>query len=131
MSQWIRWGLVVGVVAACVAYLVVSATASTAAYYVTIPELRAHPPTGDVRVLGTVQDDIRRSDGGLQVAFTAVDGGQAMPVLYRGSVPDIFTPGVQVVVEGRLGPDGVFQAKTLLAKCPSRFSSAAKPATAK
>jgi cytochrome c-type biogenesis protein CcmE len=26
-------------------------------------------------------------------------------------------------VEGRLGQDGVFHAQTLLAKCPSRFSS--------
>jgi cytochrome c-type biogenesis protein CcmE len=28
-----------------------------------------------------------------------------------------------VVAEGRLGADGVFHARTLLAKCPSRFST--------
>ena len=34
----------------------------------------------------------------------------------------IYTP--QVVVDGRIGSDGVFHARTLEAKCPSRFSSA-------
>ncbi len=47
-----------------------------------------------------------------------------MPVEYRGPVPDIFKPGVQVVVQGRMGGDGVFHARVLEAKCPSRFSSA-------
>ena len=34
-----------------------------------------------------------------------------------------FKPGITVVAEGRLGGDGVFHATTLLAKCPSRFST--------
>ena len=28
-----------------------------------------------------------------------------------------------VVVEGKVGPDGTFQAPTLLAKCPSKFEA--------
>ena len=119
----LRWLGLLGVVAACVGYLVYSATGSSAEYYQTIAEMRAAPSDRDVRVLGVVQDDLVRRDGGREVAFTAADGGQSMPVTYRGTVPDIFRPGVQVVVEGRLGPDGVFHARTLQAKCPSRFSS--------
>jgi len=46
-----------------------------------------------------------------------------MPVDYKGTLPDIFKPGITVVVEGTLGDDGVFRARTLLAKCPSRFST--------
>ena len=46
-----------------------------------------------------------------------------MPVEYTGTLPDIFQPGITVVVEGRLAGDGVFHARTLLAKCPSRFST--------
>jgi cytochrome c-type biogenesis protein CcmE len=38
-------------------------------------------------------------------------------------VPDIFRPGITVVADGRLGVDGVFHARALLAKCPSRFST--------
>ena len=93
-----------------------------------IAETRAHPSSGNVRVLGVVQNDVVRSEGGLHVHFTAAAGGQSMPVDYRGTLPDIFKPGAQVVVDGQLGPDGVFHARTLQAKCPSRFSSGS-PAT--
>ena len=126
MARTLRWAVLAAVLAGCVGYLVYSATGSSAEYYVTISELRSHPPDGEVRVLGTVQDDIRRSDGGLHVDFSAGDSGVSMPVDYRGTVPDIFQPGIKVVVEGRLGQDGVFHAQSLLAKCPSRFSSEAK-----
>jgi cytochrome c-type biogenesis protein CcmE len=118
-----RWlGLAV-VLAACVGYLVYSATGSAAEYYQTIGEMRARPSDRDVRVLGVVQDDVVRSQGGGHLTFTAADGGERMPVEYSGTVPDIFRPGVQVVVEGRMGGDGVFHARALQAKCPSRFSS--------
>jgi cytochrome c-type biogenesis protein CcmE len=118
--RWLGLGVVI---AACLGYLVYSATGSSAEYYVTISEMRAHPSDSNVRVLGVVQDDVVRNEGGLHVHFTASEGGQTMPVDYRGSLPDIFRPGVQVVVDGRLGADGVFHARTLQAKCPSRFSS--------
>jgi len=115
----------VAVVAACVGYLVYSATGTSAEYYRTVAELRSDHSSGDVRVLGTVQDDVQRSAGGLEVKFTAIDSGASMPVDYKGPLPDIFRPGIQVVVEGRMNADGVFVAKTLLAKCPSRFTAAA------
>jgi cytochrome c-type biogenesis protein CcmE len=49
--------------------------------------------------------------------------GEMLPVVYKGIVPDIFAPGIQVVVEGRLNGSGTMEATTLLAKCPSRFTS--------
>ena len=113
------------VVAACVTYLVWSAAGSSAEYYRTISEVQARPVAGDVRVLGVVQDDVQRLDGGQEVRFTAAVAGARMPVAYRGALPDIFKPGTQVVVEGRAGADGVFHARTLLAKCPSRFTAKA------
>lgn len=128
--SWKWLGLVV-VVVACLGYLVYSATAGSAEYYQTIPEMRAHPSSSEVRVLGTVQDGIVQSDGGMQVRFTAAEGGQSMPVEYAGTLPDIFKPGAQVVVQGRMGSDGVFRATTLETKCPSRFSSAPPSGTAK
>jgi len=126
-AQALKWAGLAVVLAACLGYLIFAATGSSAEYYQTVPEMRTHPSTGNVRVLGTVQNDVARSDGGLHVRFTAAQGGQSMPVDYYGTLPDIFRPGIPVVVEGKLGSDGVFHAKTLQAKCPSRFSTAAPP----
>lgn len=123
MRTLLRWGLPGLVVAGCVGYLIYTASGASAEYYVTVSELHAHPTAGDVRVAGVVQDDVRKSDGGLHVAFTEKDGTASMPVDYTGTLPDIFKPGITVVVEGKLGADGVFHARTLLAKCPSRFST--------
>ena len=124
MARALKW-LGLGVVmAACLGYLIFAATGSSAEYYQTVAEMRSHPSSGDARVLGTVQDDVARSQGGLHVRFTAAEGGQSMPVDYNGTLPDIFRPGIHVVVEGRMGSDGVFHAKALQAKCPSRFSTA-------
>jgi cytochrome c-type biogenesis protein CcmE len=123
----LRWGLPGLVVAGCVGYLIFSASGGSAEYYLTVSELRAQTHAGDVRVAGVVQDDVSKSDGGLHVTFTEKDGTASMPVDYSGPLPDIFKPGITVVVEGKLGGDGVFHARTLLAKCPSRFST--KPYT--
>lgn len=119
----LRWGGLLAVVAACVGYLVYSASGGTAEYYVTVSELQSHPTAADVRVAGVVQDDVQRTDGGLHVQFTEKDGTASVPVDYRGALPDIFRPGITVVAEGKMGADGVFHASNVLAKCPSRFST--------
>jgi cytochrome c-type biogenesis protein CcmE len=112
------------VLAAGAGYLVYSSTQGSAEYYQTISEMRAHPQARDVRVVGVVQNDVVRSQGGQQVRFTVAGGGQRMAVDYSGTLPDIFKPGVQVVVQGHPDRAGVFQASQLQAKCPSRFTAA-------
>ena len=52
------------------------------------------------------------------------DGARTFPVVYRGIAPDTFTDSVDVVVSGRMGTDGTFQATELLAKCASRYENA-------
>jgi cytochrome c-type biogenesis protein CcmE len=115
------------VVAGCVGYLIYSASGVSSEYYLTVSELQSHPQAGDVRVAGVVQGDVARSDGGLHVRFTEKDATASILVDYQGPLPDIFQPGITVVSEGRLGADGVFYARDVLAKCPSRFST--KPYT--
>jgi len=124
MSTTFKWGAVMLVVAACVGYLIYSASGGSSEYYLTVSELRSHPQTGDVRVAGVVQDDVVRSDGGMHVRFTEKDSTATVIVDYSGPLPDIFKPGITVVAEGKLGSDGVFHARNILAKCPSRFSTA-------
>jgi cytochrome c-type biogenesis protein CcmE len=43
---------------------------------------------------------------------------------YRDALPDTFSDDVEVVMEGRLREDGVFEATTLLTKCGSRYEAA-------
>jgi cytochrome c-type biogenesis protein CcmE len=121
--MFLRWGLPGLVVSACVGYLIYSASGGASEYYLTVSELSTHATSNDVRVAGVVQDDVQKSDGGLRVTFTEKDATASMPVDYSGTLPDIFRPGITVVAEGRLGADGVFHATTLLAKCPSKFST--------
>jgi cytochrome c-type biogenesis protein CcmE len=119
----LKWSIPAVIVAACVGYLIFTASGGATEYYLTVSELRSHANTGNVRVAGVVQDDVQKSDGGLHVTFTERDGTAAMPVDYSGTLPDIFRPGITVVVEGTMGTDGVFHARSLLAKCPSRFAT--------
>lgn len=121
MSTSLKWGAVMLVVAACVGYLIYSASGGSSEYYLTVSELRAQPQTGDVRVAGVVQNDVVHT--GAHVQFTEKDSTAAVLVDYMGPLPDIFQPGITVVAEGRLGADNVFHARNILAKCPSRFST--------
>ncbi|HKV83815.1 MAG TPA: cytochrome c maturation protein CcmE [Ktedonobacterales bacterium] len=114
-----------------VLYLVVANTGASAQYYMSIHALRACTTcaTKTIRVVGDVRSgSITRNDATQVVHFDIVDGADTMAVVYSGVVPDIFRAGVQVVVEGRLNSVGVFQARNLLAKCPSKFQSATPPA---
>ena len=44
-----------------------------------------------------------------------------MPVTYAGVLPDLFKPGGEVVVEGRLDAAGTFKADVLMTKCASKY----------
>jgi cytochrome c-type biogenesis protein CcmE len=52
----------------------------------------------------------------LDVRFEVSDGNRAVPVAYRGILPDLFREGQGVVAEGALDGTGVFKADTVLAK---------------
>ncbi len=102
----------------------------TGVYFLTPTELaekvEADPSLRDVGVkLGArvVHGSISRDVATQTIMFQVTDGQQTYPVIYRGLAPDTFTDDVDVVVEGRLGPDGTFQATTLLAKCGARYEA--------
>jgi cytochrome c-type biogenesis protein CcmE len=115
-------------VALGIAYLIVTALQTSTVYYITVGELLQRGPAAghqQVRVAGdVVPGSVEKIDAGLALRFMVHDGSGEMPVYYKGGpVPDIFGEDVQVVVEGKVGPDGTFQASTLLAKCPSKFET--------
>ena len=79
----------------------------------------------NVRIYGEVAPgSVKQESGSFILKFTIVDveeEEESLPVVYQGVVPDTFTVGNDVVIEGQINPDGVFQAHTLMPKCPSRY----------
>jgi cytochrome c-type biogenesis protein CcmE len=115
------------VILGAVLYLVYANTQANAVYYMTVNELKSCTTctTQSVRVAGVVQaGSVVRDDSKQLVNFAITAGGQSLSVIYSGIIPDIFRPGIQVVVEGHYTGQGPFQAQTLLAKCPSKFQAA-------
>ena len=53
---------------------------------------------------------------GVEVQFVVTDTVKQIPVVYSGSLPDLFREGKGVVAQGRLRDDGVFHAREVLAK---------------
>jgi cytochrome c-type biogenesis protein CcmE len=122
----IKFIIAIGAIAVALTYLVYGGVKDTMVYYLTVEELKGRIPSvykEKVRVSGTVvPGSIRKElDGSLE--FKIADGDQSIDVRYRGIIPDIFRDGVQAVVEGSYTPENVFQAKILLAKCPTKYES--------
>jgi cytochrome c-type biogenesis protein CcmE len=113
------------------AWLMVSSIEDTAQYYLTPTEL-ASKVSENPRFVNTgvkvgarvVNGTIVRDPGGNSVSFRMTDGAREYDVVHRGLIPDTFTDGVDVVVEGRLDSSGKFQSTILLAKCASRYENA-------
>ena len=72
------------------------------------------------QVIGTPAGDAHAA--GLRFKLRDVKGATSVPVVYKGSVPDLFRSGRDVVVDEKL-QGGVFVAvpNTLVTKCPSKY----------
>jgi cytochrome c-type biogenesis protein CcmE len=86
-------------------------------FYTPSEALARHVAEGQrFRLGGLVEKGSVRHDSNDAVTFTVTDRDRAMAVSYQGQLPDLFREGQGVVAEGRLGPGGVFQADSVLAK---------------
>jgi cytochrome c-type biogenesis protein CcmE len=86
-------------------------------------QLAAH--SGTVSLAGVVLSPLRGDahDGGLRFRLRDINGTGSVPVVYTGSVPDLFAPGRDVSVRGKL-QNGLFVAErdSLVTKCPSKYA---------
>jgi cytochrome c-type biogenesis protein CcmE len=124
-KQHMKLSVGVLVMVASVAYLILSGATGKTMYFLTVPEVQQKLTTltgAPLRVAGKVTDDpIEWNVRHLSLAFVMGEGQARLPVRYKGVKPDMFQPGVDVIVEGRLGPDGVFAASVLMTSCPSKY----------
>ena len=113
------------ILVAVVGYLLYMSLGSSVMYYVTVDELLnggygAYDT--DIRVTGKVANGSIEWDAeALELKFDVIEGNATLPVIYNGAMPDGFTGGADVLVEGRYHPDEVFRASTILMRCPSKY----------
>ncbi len=95
-----------------------------AAYFVTPSDIAAGRAVPDkaMRLGGmVVKGSLKRHADGLTIGFKVSDMKATTPVVYHGITPDLFREGSGVVAEGRLSPEGLFVADTILAKHDERY----------
>lgn len=102
--------------------LVLYALSGTIMFFYTPSEIETATTKGElrtgqrIRLGGLVEKNSIVKGEGTDVRFVVTDTIKAMPVHYKGQLPDLFREEQGVVAEGIIGPDGVFAADNVLAK---------------
>jgi cytochrome c-type biogenesis protein CcmE len=132
MKPSTKFALGAVVIVASVSLLIAQGIQQTGTYFLTPTQLAertsADPGFHDVGIkvsAKVVKGSITRTPAEQRVDFSITDGRESFPVSYVGLVPDTFTDAndIDVVVEGKLGRDGVFHATDVIAKCGSRYEA--------
>ena len=127
MKTYLKFGSLIVVILVTLGLIAKSSISETSTYYKSISELQQMTKNKDhrLRVGGDVADSIVRH--GKEVQFTLTQDNLTLAVVYAGNepLPDTFKPGAQALVDGKLGPDGMFHATKIQAKCASKYE--AKP----
>lgn len=114
-----RFALIIGGVAmlGVAVALILSAFQQNLVFFFSPSDVAAHkaPQARAFRIGGLVEEGSVKREG-VMVSFRVTDTAHAIPVVYKGILPDLFKEGKGVVAQGKLGPDGVFQASEVLAK---------------
>lgn len=142
-----------GLFIVAVIILIISATKSSAEFFMTVEELQASREdlqSQNVRVSGAVlgdsihfdsetgllhftiahipaDDELTEEDGELsKVLHQAVSdpGNPRLAVVYEGAKPDMLRDEAQAILTGKINAEGVFVAEELLLKCPSKYEEA-------
>jgi cytochrome c-type biogenesis protein CcmE len=138
-----RFFIGVGLIAVAIGYLIFSAIRTTSEYYLTVPEVAARETElggQALRVAGRVKaGTINWEPNSLTLKFEIVpipdvdaSGAPVRPVVASDPVsfrvisagepkPDMFAPGRDVIVEGKLGADGAIAATQVMTSCPSKY----------
>lgn len=130
-EKGIRWGWIVfGLIAVAIAsLLVLSQQEDTFEYYMTVSEYRADQQKyigSKVKIAGHVKPgSLKTSEG--QNTFVIEDRGSEINVVYSGLLPDTFKENLDVVVDGRGAEGDQIEAKSVLAKCASKYQADGLP----
>jgi cytochrome c-type biogenesis protein CcmE len=95
-------------------------------YYKHVEEVMAQPDSWYGKRLQlhgfVVKDSILKRRDSLDYRFRIESKGAVVEARYSGIVPDTFKSGSEVVLKGRLAPDGfAVDEDGVMAKCPSKY----------
>lgn len=120
---WILGGA--AVIVAVFAWLLFGGLEKNVVFFLTPQELLAKGNEGvgvPVRLGGLVKPGSVKWDAqALDLRFTVTDGAREVQVHSTGAPPQMFRDGMGVVVEGRVGRSGVFEATNLMVKHSNEY----------
>jgi cytochrome c-type biogenesis protein CcmE len=134
MRKYWKFGALMAVIVGSLLWLATAGISGSQTYYKTVTELTQMRGTAQahrVRVMGDVQSNsIVRANGVVSFTLVGLDKTTLLKVAYEGRdpLPDTFKDGAQALADGQLGPDHVFHASEIQAKCASKYAPA--PGTA-
>jgi cytochrome c-type biogenesis protein CcmE len=125
----IKIGATIGVVVLALTGLLYATLSEGTEYYKHVDEVMSDPSAWHGKRLqlhGYVVDkSIRKKPNTLDYLFEIQSKGKVVQARYTGIVPDTFKDGSEVVLKGRLGPDGFLVDRNgVMAKCPSKYEPA-------
>jgi len=113
------------VIVGAIGYLLYQGLGNAAVYFRTADQAvaqKASLGSKRFRIEGTVQPGLH--DVGDAVDFSISANGVTVPVVHRGAQPQLFKPGVPVVLEGHWSPDGGYYASdTILVKHDENYKT--------
>jgi cytochrome c-type biogenesis protein CcmE len=128
-AKTVKIGTTFLVIALAIAGLMYTTLSEGTEYYKHVDEVMANPQAWQGKRLqlhGFVVDGslMQRPDT-LDYKFQVQSNGKVVSARYTGVVPDTFKDGAEVVLKGRLGPDGfAVEPNGVMAKCPSKYDPA-------
>ena len=129
--RYIKIGVTALVLAAAFGGLLWSTLREGTEYYKHVDEVMSSPDQWKDKQLQlhgfVVAGSIMRKPDSFDYIFKVHNNGHVMNASYTGIAPDtFFQEGAEVVLKGRLTPDGGFHTDPngILAKCPSKYEEA-------
>lgn len=121
-----RWAiLAAGALVIVFGWLLYGGLDKNVVYFLTPKELKAKGMAGyevPVRLGGQVKPaSVTWNAQALDLRFVITDGSSEIPVQARGAPPQMFRDGMGVVVEGRFGRNGIFDATNLMVKHSNEY----------
>lgn len=131
-GHWTRFFILGTVVVLALVYMVYAAFPGNVLYFLTVSEFMSGEEYQDGRTLRVsgqlVEGSFQRQESSTLSHFQIIDkeggSGERLDATYVGVVPDLFfNPHSEIILQGRYGSDEMFQADSILVKCPSKYQS--------